>query len=257
MTGRQDSGSSPNVPDFSRLAASYDRVRPVDEKWWELFDLVEREADLEGRRVLDVGCGTGRLEVALGGRARVWGIDPEPKMLDVARRNAPEATFKLGRAESLPFKDGWFERAVMWLSAHLVDRSVAFAEVRRVLGADGRFAVATFDPSYFDVFWLNTFFPSMEAVDRARFPTAEGLEAELGGAGFAEVRLIRLSQNASHPREEGLARIRKGHISTFDLISREEYEEGLARAERELPERIDYRVEWLVAVADAAVRGVG
>lgn len=207
--------------------------------------------------MLDVGCGTGRLEVALAGRARVWGVDAEPAMLEVARRNAPEATFKVGRAESLPFKDGWFKRAVMWLSAHLVDRPVAFAEARRVLGADGRLAVATFDPSYFDVFWLNTFFPSMEAVDRARFPTAEELEVELEGAGFADVRLIRLSQTASHTREEGLERIRKGHISTFDLISREEYAEGLARAERELPERIDYRVEWLVAVADAAVRGVG
>ncbi len=248
MTGRSERTT---IPNFGRLAASYDQVRPVDENWWEVFRLVEREADLEGRRVLDVGCGTGRLEVALAGRAKVWGIDPEPKMLDVARQNAPEATFKSGRAESLPFKDGWFERAVMWLSSHLVDRPVAFAEVRRVLAADGRLAVATFDPSYFDVFWLNTFFPSMEAVDRARFPTAEGLEAELEGAGFAEVRLTHISQTASHTREEGLERIRKGHISTFDLISKAEYEQGLAFAERELPERIDYRVDWLVATAFA------
>ena len=103
-------------------------MRPVDENWWEVFRLVEREADLVGRRVLDVGCGTGRLEVALAGRAKVWGLDAEPAMLEVARESAPEATFKLGRAESLPFKDGWFERAVMWLSAHLLDRPVAFAE---------------------------------------------------------------------------------------------------------------------------------
>jgi SAM-dependent methyltransferase len=211
--------------------------------------VVEREGDLAGRRVLDVGCGTGRLAAALAGRARVWGVDPEPKMLEVARRNAPDATFKLGRAEALPFKDGWFERAVMWLSAHLVDRPVAFAEVHRVLAPAGRLAVATFDPSYFDVFWLNTFFPSMEAVDRARFPTAESLETELRAAGFEELGLTRLSQTASHTREEGLERIHKGHISTFDLITKAEYETGLARAERELPERIDYRVEWLVAVA--------
>jgi len=170
-------------------------------------------------------------------------------MLEVARQNAPDATFKLGSAEALPFKDGWFERAVMWLSAHLADRPVAFAEIRRAVATDGRLAIATFDPSYFDVFWLNAFFPSMEAVDRARFPTAERLEGELEGAGFAEVRLMRLSQTASQTREEGLERIRSCHISTFDLISSAEYEEGLARAERELPDRIDYRVDWLIAVA--------
>jgi SAM-dependent methyltransferase len=224
-------------------------VRPVDENWWELFRLVEREAGLDGRRVLDVGCGTGRLEVALAGRARVWGVDAEPEMLEVARRNAPDATFKLGRAEALPFKDGWFDRAVMWLSAHLVVRPRAFTEIRRVLAPDGGLAVATFDPSYFSVFWLNTFFPSMEEIDRARFPTAAELEAELVDAGFGEVHLARLTQTDSLGREEGLERIRERHISTFDLISNAEYEAGLTRAERELPERIDYRVEWLVAAA--------
>ena len=63
------------------------------------------------------------------------------------------------------------------------------------------------------------------------------------------MRLARLSQTDSLGREEGLERIRERHISTFDLISDAEYEAGLARAERELPERIDYRVEWLVAAA--------
>ena len=247
MTGRSDTTTA--TPDFGRRAGVYDRVRPVDDNWWELFRLIEREADLVGRRVLNVGCGTGRLEEALAGRARVWGVDASPEMLEVARGKGSGATFKEGRAEALPFKDGWFERAVMWLVVHLVDRPRAFAELRRVLRPDGCAVIATFDPSYFEAFWLNKLLPSMEAIDRARFPTAEELEAELGGAGFAETRMIRLSQRASHAREAALERIRERHISTFDLISDEEYEAGLARAERELPERVDYPVEWLIAVA--------
>jgi ubiquinone/menaquinone biosynthesis C-methylase UbiE len=175
-------------------------------------------------------------------------VDASPEMLDVARTRAGDAGLKLGSAEELPFKDGWFERATMWLVAHLLDRSRAFAEAYRVLAADGRFAVATFDPSYFDHFWLNKLFPSMEAADRERFPTAPELEAELRGAGF-HVRLLRLSQRGSLARADALERIRGKHISTFDLISDEEYEAGLAQAERELPQQVDYRVEWLVAVA--------
>jgi hypothetical protein len=116
-----------------------------------------------------------------------------------------------------------------------------------VLEPGGRFAVATFDPSHFHAFWLNDFFPSMERIDRERFPTADELTAEL--AGFEEIRLTRLSQSGSLTREDALERIRGKHISTFDLISADEYEAGLARADRELPEQVDYRVEWLVAVA--------
>jgi SAM-dependent methyltransferase len=206
-----------------------------------------READLAGRRVLDIGCGTGRFLAQLSEKAKAWGVDASPEMLEVARTRAGSAGLKLGRAEELPFKDGWFERATMWLVAHLVDRPRAFAEAARVLEPGGHFDVATFDPSYFDEFWLNELFPSMEAADRARFPAADELTAAL--AAFDEVRLIRLSQTGSLTREVALDRIRGKHISTFDLIDDEEYEAGLARAERELPERVDYRVEWLIADA--------
>jgi SAM-dependent methyltransferase len=199
--------------------------------------------------VLDIGCGTGRFLAQLSEIAKAWGVDRSPEMLEVARSRAYGAGLKLGSAEELPFKDGWFERATMWLVAHLLDRPRAFAEARRVLEPQGRFAIASFDPSYFDEFWLNRLFPSMEAVDRERFFSAGELEAELRAAGFEDVALTRLSQHGSLTREQALERIRGKHISTFDLITDEEYEAGLRRAERELPEQVDYRTEWLVAVA--------
>lgn len=211
-----------------------------------------REGDLSGRRVLEVGCGTGRFLAALAGRAKAWGVDPSPEMLAVARGRAHGAGLKLGTAEELPFKDAWFERAAMWLVVHLVDRPRALAELRRVLEPGGRLVIATFDPEHFEEFWLNELFPSLERIDRERFPTGEKLEAELVAAGFGDVRLTRLSQRASIDREAALERIRGKHISTFDLLDEAEYAAGLERAERELPERVDYRLEWLLATATRA-----
>jgi SAM-dependent methyltransferase len=199
--------------------------------------------------VLEIGCGTGRFLAALAGRAKAWGVDPSPEMLEVARGRVHGAGLKLGSAEELPFKDEWFERAAMWLVVHLVERRRAFAEAHRVLAPGGRLAIATFDPSYFDDFWLNHYFPSMKEADLARFPSAADLDAELPAAGFEAPRFVRLGQRGRLTREEALDRIRGKHIGTFDLISDAEYEAGLERAERELPEHIDYSVEWLIAGA--------
>jgi ubiquinone/menaquinone biosynthesis C-methylase UbiE len=193
-----------------------------------------------------VGCGTGRVLAALGERgARAWGIDPSPEMVEQARKRGPA---KVARAEQVPFKEGWFERAVLWLTVHLLDRPRAFEELRRVLAPGGRVAIATFDPSHFDRFWLNDVFPSLERIDRERFPTEEALSTELQDAGFAP-RLIRLSQRATITREAALERIRGRYISTLELLSKEEYRAGLEQAERELPAEIRYSLEWLVVIA--------
>src|SRR5436190_1462767 len=139
--------SSYPTPDFGRRAARYDELRPADENWREVCDALIREGDLAGRRVLDVGCGTGKFVAALSERAKV--------------------------------------------------------------------------------------------------------ERELPAAGFGTPSFTRLSQTASVSREQALERIRGKHIATFDLIPDAEYEAGVARAERELPERVDYRQEWLLVVAEA------
>jgi SAM-dependent methyltransferase len=155
---------------------------------------------------------------------------------------------KEGHAEALPFRDAWFDGAVCMLSVHLLDRPRALGELARVLVPGGRLVIATFDPAHFDGFWLNRLFPTMRRVDLERFPGPEDLERELGAAGF-EVRLERLSQRISMTREHALDRIRGRHISTFQLIGAEEYRAGLERAERELPEHVDYAQEWLLVAA--------
>jgi ubiquinone/menaquinone biosynthesis C-methylase UbiE len=243
--------SSP-TPNFGRRAATYDELRPTDDNWWEVYDTLVREGDLNGRRVLDVGSGTGRFAAALSQRAKVWGVDESPQMLEVARERVPGARFKQGSAYELPFKDGWFDRATMWLVVHLLDRPRAYQEIRRVLAPDGRVAVATFDPSYFGLFWFRAYFPSMEEIDRARFPTRDDFERELGRAGFGVPGFTRISQRATVTRKVALERIRGKHIATFDLISDDEWRAGVERAERELPDQVDYRQEWLLAVAEAA-----
>src|SRR5206468_10953491 len=142
----------------------------------------------------------------------------------------------------------------MVLVCHLVERRAAFAEARRVLGPDGRFALATFDPAYLHAYYLNRYFPSLLEIDVARFPGAAELEVELREAGFSFVNVEPFVRATAIDRESALVKIRGRHSSTFDLIDEEEYRLGLERAERELPERIAYRYELLIVTADPAAR---
>ena len=71
------------------------------------------------------------------------------------------------------------------------------------------------------------YFPSFEARDKERFPSADELEEELGPPVSRHVRSTRLTQHETVDRETVLERIRGKHISTFQLISDEEYAAGL------------------------------
>jgi SAM-dependent methyltransferase len=237
---------------FDRLAGDYDRLRPADDNWRSVVDLIWEVGDLLGRRVVDVGCGTGRLAGELAQRgARVWAVDPSEEMLAEAGRRLPRLVgLKRGSAEALPFRDGWFERAVLWLVVHHVDRARALPELRRVLRHGGKIVIATFPPGHFRRIWLAPLFPSLEAIDRARFPRPDDLGKELEAHGFGNVQIHGLTLPARVTREEALERIRGRYISTLWLLDEDEYRAGLEKAERELAAETEYSLEWTIVVAD-------
>lgn len=243
---------SSQTPEFAaRIAGRYDELRASDDYHF-LADRLAAAGDLAGRRVLDIGCGTGNAAADLAGRhgCTVWGIDPSPEMLEVARTKAGRRIrFKQARAEELPFKDGWFERAVMVSVVHHLDRPKAFSEAHRVLGGSGRLAISNADPDGFPQMWLMGWFPELLERELARFPRNDDLVGELRDAGFAEVEVERVAVARRFSREQALAKIRGKHISSFDLLSEDEYRAGLERAERELPGEIEYTLRSLLVVA--------
>ena len=131
------------------MKAYYDRRAPEYDDWWlgqGLYEDRERPGwerelrrlegvlrDLPPVRTLDVACGTGFLTRHL--RGEVVGLDASERMLEIARRQAPNARFEQGDALSLPFEDGAFDRVfTSYFYCHLEDdqRSRFLAEASRV-----------------------------------------------------------------------------------------------------------------------------
>jgi SAM-dependent methyltransferase len=237
--------------DFDVLAGEYDRLRTAGGRWQDLSDLV-LDALAGCTRLLDVGCGTGRFAVLAAERlgARVWGVDPSTEMLRQARSRpgGRGVGWKRARAERLPFRDGWFDGVHAQLVLHLVDdRPRALAEIARVLAVEGRLVVVTFELDHFDGFYLNPYFPSIPAVDRARFPDPARLVAELEAAGFGDVARRRASVRVTAAAADVLERVRGRYISTLHLIPEDEYRAGLARLEADVAGgrgEFTYPVEW-------------
>jgi SAM-dependent methyltransferase len=75
--------------------------------------VVQRAGIEEGHEVLDLGTGTGNAAVlARQAGANVTAVDPSPRLLEVARQRVGEGTFKVAKAEDLPFDDQSFDRVL-------------------------------------------------------------------------------------------------------------------------------------------------
>jgi ubiquinone/menaquinone biosynthesis C-methylase UbiE len=155
--------------------------------------------------VIDIGCGTGSLAIALARRApqlRVVGVDGDPDMLARAwaklAAGGDDATVEWvdGRAERLPREDASADVAVLTLVLHHLapaGKNVALSEARRVLRPGGRLVVAD---------WGRP----RDALTSVGFLALQLLD---GFATTAEHRAGRLAQRIEHAGFDDLRRLQR------------------------------------------------
>jgi SAM-dependent methyltransferase len=95
-------------------------------------------APAPGRRVLDLGAGTGKLTaalVALG--VDVVAVEPDPAMLAELQRGQPTVRALPGAAEAIPLPDASVDAVLAGHALHWFDMAVAGPEIARVLAPGG------------------------------------------------------------------------------------------------------------------------
>jgi len=135
---------------FHRGAEVYDQHTPVQQRvLQQLMQQLGQYSLKADARILDVGCGTGRLLELLGQRipnAALTGLDLAPNMLQKASERL-SSTVRLvqGDAEQLPFADSSFQMVLSSSTFQWLDPlTCCFGEVRRVLEPEGQFVFSLF-----------------------------------------------------------------------------------------------------------------
>ena len=150
--------SSPSDPlDFSGVRLAYDTVAedyatylpdtraeaPLELAMIDAF--AETVAASEDPRVLDAGCGAGRMSRYLAEcGCLVHGVDLASSMVAMARRNHPDLMFTVGSLTDLPYPNEQFAGVMLWYSiihTPSVGQAHIFAEAARVLRPTGHLLV--------------------------------------------------------------------------------------------------------------------
>jgi malonyl-CoA O-methyltransferase len=144
------------TPDTSKSnRAGYDR-------WAAIYDVYTNStvaiddmtfpavyAHLTGKRILEIGCGTGRHTVRLADGNDVTGIDLSPGMLDVARRKLAHCKAQLIEADIMagPLDLGRFDAVVTALVLeHIADLNTFFRRAAEALVGGGELLLSEIHP---------------------------------------------------------------------------------------------------------------
>ncbi|OGZ19010.1 MAG: hypothetical protein A2175_01635 [Candidatus Nealsonbacteria bacterium RBG_13_42_11] len=96
----------------------------------------------EGDKILDLGCGNGRLNEAFEGKKIEYtGVDNSEKMIEIAKKKYPPKKFLLNTNLNLPFSNDYFDKVYCLAVFHHIPseefRLQALNEIKRVLKPSG------------------------------------------------------------------------------------------------------------------------
>jgi ubiquinone/menaquinone biosynthesis C-methylase UbiE len=116
-----------------------------------------------GRKLLDVGCGTGHLLKAAEQRGlETYGIDISDEAVKVAKRVSPNSEIMLGKGEDLTFSDNYFDYVTYIGSLeHFLNVNKGIKEMIRVAKNDAFFCIVVPNTNF--LFWK---FKSTKGTDQ-------------------------------------------------------------------------------------------
>jgi len=218
--------------DYNILAKDYDLTRTAN---INIINLFAAELPLDGKIILDFGCGTGNFAYVISKltAAKIYGVEPSGGMREKALEKGIDA--RCGDHSMIPFEDGFFDFIYMTdVIHHVPDMRLMFSQFRRVLKRGGLVCILTESYRQLETrFWVR-YFPTTVAVEKRRYPDISDITAAAQTAGFNEHKVVTTDADGEMVITEDFIRLveNKGY-SMFRLIEEADYQAGLTALKKD------------------------
>jgi ubiquinone/menaquinone biosynthesis C-methylase UbiE len=217
----------------SHEAAAFEATRHVSDQglagWREA--VAKHLNPQPGSRLLDLGAGMGMWARAFTGwydNVDVIAVEPSAAM----RARCHYSPVLAGDASNLPLKDNSVDAA--WLSTmihHVPDLTAAARELRRVVRPGGPVLIRSAFAGRHQAITLFRFFTeAIRVLDT--YPSVDDVETAFTTAGFTAISLEPVPQATAPSLRDIAANLRREAHTPLQLITDEEYANGLARLHR-------------------------
>ena len=213
--------------DYNVLADKYDLTRTAN---ISIINLFAREIQLDGKTILDFGCGTGNFTYALKKltNAEIYGVEPSDGMREKALAKG-NLLVKKGNHVLIPFDDAFFDFIYMTdVVHHVPDLKMMFSEFKRVLKPGGCICILTESHKQLETrFWVK-YFPTTVDVEKKRYPDIPDIISAAEGVGLYQYKIVTTDADSNFTITEDFMRLveNKGY-SMFHLIEEADYQKGL------------------------------
>lgn len=239
------------MTDYDRtdIPAGYDRGRDHGPELLRLWmEVVALHLDNAPRRILDLGCGTGRFSDSLAVRFDAWvlGVDPSLKMVELAarKRHAGRVQYQIGRAEAIPLRTDSMDVIFMSMSLHhFANAGLAASECRRVLREGGAVLVRTGTREQMPSYPYYPFIPASHPILEEVLPSCAAVQDTFEAAGFDMITSDLIPQTVAPNWDVYADKLAANADSVLARLSPEEFKAGMAAVREEARTRSDAVVE--------------
>jgi ubiquinone/menaquinone biosynthesis C-methylase UbiE len=135
---------------YNLISGDFSRTR---NKFWEEMEFISDYAG-NNDRILDLGCGNGRLSELFRVKAvDYYGVDFSQKLIDIARERYPHLKFQVADALNLPFPSNFFDKVFSIAVLHHIPskelRLQFLKETKRILRPKGLVILSVWNFSFF------------------------------------------------------------------------------------------------------------